>query len=94
MKFVISSQELNYLINKIQNVVPQRATIPILSNFLLEAREGMIILTATDLTVSVRCQTEAKVLEEGATALPAKKLSQLVRELTCPTWKLLPMRKT
>lgn len=85
MKFVISTQELNYLINKIQNVVPQKATIPILSNFLLEAKKGLITLTATDLTVSVCCQTEAKILEEGATTLPAKRFSQLVRELTWAT---------
>ena len=34
------------------------------------------------LTVGVRCFTEAKILEEGATTLPAKRLAQLVRELT------------
>lgn len=82
MKFIISTQELNYLINKIQNVVPQKATLPILSNFLMTAEKGMITLTATDLTVSVRCQTEAKILEEGATTLPAKRFAQLIREMT------------
>ncbi len=82
MKFVISTQELNYLISKIQNVVPQKPTIPILTNFLIEANNDELILTATDLTVSIRCNTEVKILEEGATTLPAKKLAQLVRELT------------
>lgn len=82
MKFVISKQELNFLINKCQNVVPQKATIPILSNFLIQAVNDELILTATDLTVGVRCFTDAKILEEGATTLPAKKFSQLVRELT------------
>ncbi|KAF3363353.1 DNA polymerase III subunit beta [Chlamydiales bacterium STE3] len=82
MKFVISTQELNFLINKIQNVVPQKATIPILSNFLIEASNGMLTLTATDLTVGIRCQTEANVIEEGATTLPAKRFAQLIRELT------------
>ncbi len=83
MKFVISTQELNYLINKCQNVVAptQKATIPILSNFLVEARNGELIITATDLTVGVRCVLEAKILEEGATTLPAKKFSQLIREI-------------
>lgn len=82
MKFIISTQELNYLINKIQNVVPQKATLPILSNFLMTAEKGMITLTATDLTVSIRCQTDAKILEEGATTLPAKRFAQLIREMT------------
>ncbi|CUI16551.1 DNA polymerase III subunit beta [Candidatus Protochlamydia naegleriophila] len=82
MKFVISTQELNYLISKILNVVSQKPTIPILSNFLLEAYNDELILTATDLTVGIRCHTEAKILEEGATTLPAKRLAQLIRELT------------
>lgn len=82
MKFIISTQELNYLIGKVQNVVPAKAAIPILGNVLLEAKGGMITLTATDLMVGMRCTTEAKILEEGATTLPAKKFAQLVRELT------------
>ncbi len=84
MKFVISTQELNYLINKCQNVVAsqQKATIPILSNFLIEAANDELVITATDLTVGVRCFTEAKILEEGATTLPARRFSQLIKELT------------
>ncbi len=82
MKFVISTQELNYLISKVFNVVSPKATIPILSNILIEAKNGELILTATDLTVGIRCFTEAKILEEGATTLPAKKFAQLLKELT------------
>lgn len=82
MKFVISTQEFNFLINKCLNVVSAKATVPILSNLLIEAINDELIITATDLTVGIRCFTEAKILEEGATTLPAKKLAQLVRELT------------
>lgn len=82
MKFVISTQELNYLISKIQNVVPQKPTIPVLNNFLIEASNDELVLTATDLTVGIRCNTDVKILEEGATTLPARRLAQLVRELT------------
>lgn len=82
MKFVISTQELTYLINKIQNIVPAKPTVPILSNFLIEVGNDELILTATDLTVGIRCNTEATIKEEGATTLPAKKLAQLIRELT------------
>lgn len=82
MKVIISTQELNQLINKIQNVIPLKPTIPILTNFLIEASNDELILTATDMTVSIRCHTESQILEEGATTLPAKKLSQLVKELT------------
>jgi DNA polymerase III subunit beta len=82
MKFVISTQELNYLLSKIQNVVSQKPTIPILSNFLLEVLNDELILTATDFNVGIRCHTDAKIIEEGGTTLPVKKFSQLIRELS------------
>lgn len=82
MKFIIATQELNYLINKCINAIAQKSTIPILSNFLIEAVNDELIITATDLTVGVRCFTEAKILEEGSTTLPAKRFAQLIRELT------------
>jgi DNA polymerase-3 subunit beta len=82
MKFVISKSELQELIGTIQNVVAQKATIPILSNILIEAIGDEIILTATDLTVGMRCYVGAKVIEEGATTLPAKRFFSLIRELT------------
>lgn len=81
MKFVISRADLSNLIRKIQNVVPQSAPLPILSHFLVEAKNGMLIFTATDLTVSARCQAKAHVIEEGAIALPSRRFFQLVREL-------------
>ncbi len=82
MKFVISTQEFNFLVNKCLNVGGAKSTIPILSNLLIEAMNDELVITATDLTVGVRCFTEAKILEEGATTLPAKRSAQLVRELT------------
>jgi DNA polymerase-3 subunit beta len=88
MKFVISTQEFNYLINKCLNVVPSKATIPILSNLLIEASNGILTITASDLIVGIRCFTEAKIIEEGATTLPAKRLAQLVRELTATNVEL------
>lgn len=90
MEFVISTQELNYLINKCQNVVApsQKATVPILSNFLIEAVNGQVVITATDLMVGVRCVLEADIKEEGATTLPAKKFAQLIREITSATVKI------
>lgn len=82
MKFVISTNEFIFLINKCLNVVSSKATVPILSNILIEAANDELVLTSTDLTVGVRCFTEAKILEEGATTLPAKRLAQLIKELT------------
>ncbi len=82
MKFVVSKQDLIELIRKIQNVVPQNATVPILSHFLIEAESDELILTATDLTVGARAHLPAKVKEKGAISLPSRRFFQLLRELT------------
>lgn len=81
MKFIISKTELVELMGLLQNAVPQKPTVPILSNVLVEAVNDELILTATDLVVGIRCFTEAKILQEGATTLPARRLFQLIREL-------------
>lgn len=84
MKVIISRGELLALIGKIQNVVPSKPAIPILANVLVEASDDQLIISATDLTVSMRVYAEAKVQEEGAITLPARRFFQLVRELTAP----------
>jgi len=88
MKAVISKIDLVNLIGKIQSIVAAKPAIPILSNVLIEAIDDQLIVSATDLTVSMRCHVEAKVIEEGAIALPARRFFQLVRELTAPQVKI------
>lgn len=84
MKFIIPRLELVALIGKIQNIVPAKPAIPILANVLVEAVDDQIIISATDLTVSMRAYADAKVQEEGSITLPARRFFQLVRELTAP----------
>lgn len=84
MKFVVRRDVFSSLIGKIHGVVPTKAVIPILSNVLIEANGQTIVMTATDLTVSIRASIEGTVLEEGAVTLPARRLFQLIRELTAP----------
>lgn len=84
MKVVISKMELVTLIGKIQSIIPPKPAIPILANILFEAVDDQLVLSATDLTVSIRAHADAKVVEEGSITLPAKRFFQLVRELTAP----------
>jgi DNA polymerase III subunit beta len=84
MKFIVPRLALLSLINKIQNVTAAKPAIPILANVLLEAIDDELILSATDLTVSMRAYVEAKVSEEGAITLPARRFFQLIRELSAP----------
>jgi DNA polymerase-3 subunit beta len=88
MKVVVSKTDLASLIGNIQSIVVLKSPIPILSNILLEAIDGQLIVSATDRTVSMQCYMEATIVEEGAIALPGKKFYQLVRELTAPQVKI------
>lgn len=88
MKIVISKQELMTLIGRILSVVSNKPAIPILSHVLMEAYDDQLIISATDLTVSMRYYCEAKILEEGAIALPARRFFQLIKELTSPQIKI------
>lgn len=84
MKVIVSRLSLLSLINKVLNVTAIKPAIPILANVLLEAIDDELILSVTDLTVSMRAFVKAKVLEEGAITLPARRFFQLIRELTSP----------
>jgi len=72
------------LIGKIQAVIPSKPALPVLNNVLLKPSMINSFLSATDLTVSMRAYTNAKVEEPGSIALPAKKFFQLIREITTP----------
>lgn len=81
MKFSVSKEKLLAGLQAVQNVVSTRTTLPILSNVLLQARGGEVRMTTFDLDVGVSSSIEATVEKEGATTLPARRLSTIVREL-------------
>ena len=81
MKFLMARNDLCELVNSVQNIAVPRTPMPILNNILVEAGGSGVTLTATDLTVGVRCTATAKILEPGATTVPARKLAQLLKEL-------------
>lgn len=81
MKFTISKEALLEGLNQVQHVVSTRATLPILSNVLIEAEGGKLKLTTTDLDVGVSGSVEADVSKEGSTTLPVKRLVSIVAQL-------------
>ncbi|MFA6118887.1 MAG: DNA polymerase III subunit beta [Parachlamydiales bacterium] len=88
MKAVISKNDLVSIIGKLQSIIANKPAIPILSNILIEAKDDQLILSATDLTTSMRSYAEAKIVEEGSIALPARRFFQLIKELTSPQIKI------
>ena len=81
MKFKINKDHFSNGLQQVLNVVGSRATMPILSNVLIEAEEGHISLTTTNLDLGIRCRIKADVSEPGGLTLPVRKLATIVREL-------------
>lgn len=81
MKFQINKDHFSNGLQQVLNVVATRSTMPILSNVLIEASEGHISLTTTNLDLGIRCRIKADVSDSGAITLPVRKLATIVREL-------------
>ncbi len=81
MEFSVKKSDLLKEIDLAQGVVEKKATIPILSNFLLEAKDGHIHLSATDLELGLLSNCVAKVKKEGSGTVPARRLVDIVRSL-------------
>jgi DNA polymerase-3 subunit beta len=81
MEISVSRQDLLRELTATQSVVERKTTIPILSNFLLEADADRIVITATDLDQSIRTSCAAKVKKSGSCTIPARKLYDYIRLL-------------
>ena len=80
MEFKIKREEFLKSLSWTQSVVERKTTMPILSHVLLSAQESKIEMTATDLEVGVRIQTECAVSKTGKLCVPAKNLYEIIRE--------------
>ena len=81
MKFKAKKDDLLQGIQTVQNVISSKISLPVLSNILVEAQEDKIRLTATDLDVGITCVLPVDVQEQGAVTIPAKRFSDIVRDL-------------
>lgn len=82
MKFKIHQSNLLEALNAVQGVVGSRPTLPVLSNVLIQAEGENLTFTTTDFTITKRWTCKAEIEEPGATTLPVKRLTSIVRELS------------
>ncbi len=81
MKFTVQQKDLQKLLQVAGNAVPRKTTLPILSNFLIEARPSGVRVAATDLEISISTSIETPVETPGTVAVNARRLEEVVREL-------------
>lgn len=81
MKLSIERAALMRSLNHVQSVVERRNTIPILSNVMMKAEDGVLTLSATDMDLQINEAVAADVKVAGATTAPAHTLHDIVRKL-------------
>jgi DNA polymerase-3 subunit beta len=81
MEFTIPTSELTKGLYRAQGIVEKKTAMPILSNVLLEATKGKVLITATDLEVGMTGEHRAKVTREGSITISARHFYEIVRNL-------------
>lgn len=82
MKFTCSQQTLAKALNTVSKAVSTRTTLPILKGILLEAKaDGTLVLTASDLEISIQKKVDASVDQEGSAVVVSKLFGDIIRKL-------------
>lgn len=68
-------------LSHIQGIVEKKNTIPILANVLLDASNGKITISATDLDIIIIEVIKGEIITEGSTTTTAQVIYDLVRKL-------------
>ena len=69
MKFTIDRISLLRPLGQVQSVVERRNTIPILANVVLQAADGQLSMTATDMDMDIATKVECAVGTAGTTTV-------------------------
>ncbi|MDP3726927.1 MAG: DNA polymerase III subunit beta [bacterium] len=81
MKLHFLSENIQKKLSFLNRIVSQRSQLPILLNFLIEAKNGKLKVSATDLELGAQIEIPANIEEEGKTTVPAKLFSELIASI-------------
>jgi len=81
MKFTVLRSVFLEGLMTVQNVVSSKGTLQILSNALIQVDNNQMIITTTDLDISMRCVITCDVEKAGSTTLPIRRVVSMLKEL-------------
>jgi DNA polymerase-3 subunit beta len=81
MKLAVIKGHLKDAVTAVVGATSDNQNLPILKNILIEAINGAISLTATNLEIAIRVSVPGKVMEDGAITVPASTFLQIVTNL-------------
>ena len=81
MKFEADRDVIAEAVNFVVRLLPQRASLPILSGVLIDAKNNEITLSVFDYEVSAKSTVKANVSAEGTVLVLGKLLSEIINKL-------------
>jgi DNA polymerase-3 subunit beta len=81
MRAVCNTETFGKKLALVSRGVSARSTIQLLGGILLEAGDGVVKLSATDMEISIQTSSPAEVEEEGRVVIPARIFNDIVRSL-------------
>lgn len=79
MKFIVSSSLLLKQLQVVGGIVNSNNSLPILDNFLFDINGNSLHVTASDLETTVTAQLEIESTDQGAIAVPARLLTEILK---------------
>lgn len=81
MEFKVNSKELEKVLAKVKLAVPPRTPMEALTNILMEVRDGVLYLSATDMEMSLKTRMDVQSDGDCRVAFPTKMIYDLTRNL-------------
>ncbi|MBC2582655.1 DNA polymerase III subunit beta [Clostridium sp. DJ247] len=81
MRFTCEKSILQEGISTAQKAVTGKSTMPILNGILLKACNNEIVLTGSDIDLSIETRINADILEEGSIVIDSKLFGEIIRKL-------------
>lgn len=88
MRVTCNQDDLHKALGTAGRAVAAKSTMPVLGNYLLEAADAYLTISATNLEIGISCTIPATVDKPGRVTLQARVLNELVANLSAPTVEL------
>ncbi len=89
MKLQILQDNFSKALNITSRFASTRAQLPVLANVLLSAKRNKLLVSATNLEISISISVGAKIEKEGEITIPARVISELISNLPTGSIRLI-----
>lgn len=81
MQFEVAKSILLKSLSSVNGAVEKKNTIPVLQNVKIDAQNGKVILSTTDMDILVTSSFETKMESNGSTTVPAQMFYDIIRKI-------------